>query len=182
MRCSARIRSCCRSRTAWDRSRRPPPRSARKGSWSALRRIRRLDRGARTCPPPRAGARAPRRARRTATPRLERIAETWRAAGFTVATFDDIDRLVWEKLICNAAFSGPCAVLDATIGEVLENEHVVGVSACAVEAYDVAVAGEIALGFDDPVAYVASFGKAIAGAGALPRSTSVRVVRARSTQ
>jgi 2-dehydropantoate 2-reductase len=100
-----------------------------------------------------------------ATPRLERIAETWRAAGFTVATFDDIDRLVWEKLICNVAFSGPCAVLDATIGEVLENEHAWSVAkACAVEAYDVAMAGEIALGFDDPVAYVAAFGKAIAGA------------------
>ena len=99
------------------------------------------------------------------TLRLERIAETWRAAGFTVATFDDIGRLVWEKLICNVAFSGPCAVLDATIGEVLESEHAWSIaSACAVEAFDVAVAGGIALGFDDPVAYVASFGKAIAGA------------------
>ena len=99
------------------------------------------------------------------TLRLERIAETWRAAGFTVATFDDIGRLVWEKLICNVAFSGPCAVLDATIGEVLESEHAWSIaSACAVEAFDVAIAGGIALGFDDPVAYVASFGKAIAGA------------------
>ena len=65
MRCSARTRSCCRSRTAWDRSRRPPPRSAGKDRGRRCRRIRRLDRGARTCPPPRAGARAPRRARRT---------------------------------------------------------------------------------------------------------------------
>ena len=101
----------------------------------------------------------------TSTPRLDRIAETWRAAGFTVATFDDIGRLVWEKLICNVAFSGPCAVLDATIGEVLANEHAWSIaSACAVEAFEVAGAGGIALGFDDPVAYVTSFGKAIAGA------------------
>jgi 2-dehydropantoate 2-reductase len=100
-----------------------------------------------------------------ATPRLERIAEIWRTAGFTVATFDDIGRLVWEKLICNVAFSGPCAVLDATIGEVLGTEHAWSVSkACAVEAYEVAVASEIAVGFEDPVAYVASFGKTIAGA------------------
>lgn len=99
------------------------------------------------------------------TPRLERIAEAWRTAGFTVATFDDIDRLVWEKLICNVAFSGPCAVLDATIGEVLESEHAWSVaSACAVEAFDVAVASGIGLGFDDPAAYVASFGQTIAGA------------------
>jgi 2-dehydropantoate 2-reductase len=99
------------------------------------------------------------------TSRLERIAEAWRAAGFVVATFDDIDRLVWEKLICNVAFSGPCAVLDATIGEVLESEHAWSIaSTCAVEAFDVAVARGIELGFDDPVAYVASFGTAIAGA------------------
>ncbi|HEU0249058.1 MAG TPA: 2-dehydropantoate 2-reductase [Gaiellaceae bacterium] len=101
----------------------------------------------------------------TSTPRLERISETWRAAGFTVAMYDDIGRLVWEKLICNVAFSGPCAVLDATIGDVLENEHAWSIaSTCAVEAFDVAVAGGIALGFDDPVAYVTSFGKAIGGA------------------
>lgn len=99
------------------------------------------------------------------TPRLERIAEAWRAAGFTVKTFDDIDRLVWEKLICNVAFSGTCAVLDLTIGEALGNEHAWSVAAaCAVEAYEVAVASGISLGFDDPVAYVASFGAAIAGA------------------
>jgi 2-dehydropantoate 2-reductase len=99
------------------------------------------------------------------TPRLDRIADVWRAAGFTVATFDDIDRLVWEKLVCNVAFSGPCAVLDATIGEVLESEHAWSIaSACAVEAFDVAVADGVGLGFDDPVAYVSSFGRAIAGA------------------
>lgn len=99
------------------------------------------------------------------TPRLDRIADAWRAAGFTVKTFDDIDRLVWEKLVCNVAFSGPCAVLDATIGEVLESEHAWSIAAaCAVEAFDVAVTGGVELGFDDPVDYVRSFGKAIAGA------------------
>ena len=43
-------------------------------------------------------------------PRVERIADVWRVAGLAVRTFDDVDRLVWEKLVCNVAFSGPCTL------------------------------------------------------------------------
>ena len=43
------------------------------------------------------------------SPRVERIADLWRAAGFTVETYDDVDRLVWQKLVCNVSFSGTCA-------------------------------------------------------------------------
>ena len=32
------------------------------------------------------------------TPRVEQIAEMWRAAGFAVQEEDDVERLVWEKL------------------------------------------------------------------------------------
>ena len=46
------------------------------------------------------------------TARLERIAEIWRGAGFRVKCFDDIDQLVWEKLVCNCAYSGPCAIAE----------------------------------------------------------------------
>ena len=53
------------------------------------------------------------------TSRIEAAAEVWRGAGFTVRTFDDVQRLVWEKLVCNVAFSGTCTVLRRTIGEVL---------------------------------------------------------------
>jgi 2-dehydropantoate 2-reductase len=35
------------------------------------------------------------------TPRIERVAEVWARAGFRVETYDDVDRLVWEKLVCN---------------------------------------------------------------------------------
>ena len=55
------------------------------------------------------------------TPRLEAIAEIWRAAGFRVKCFDDIDQLVWEKLICNVCFSGTCAVTERTVGEVMDD-------------------------------------------------------------
>lgn len=99
------------------------------------------------------------------TPRLEQIAAVWRAAGFSVQTYDDIDRLVWEKLICNVAFSGVCTILDVTIGDVLDNADAWAISsACAREAYDVARARGIALGFDDPVAEVRAFGEKLRGA------------------
>jgi 2-dehydropantoate 2-reductase len=99
------------------------------------------------------------------TPRIEAVADVWRGAGFTVRTFDDVQRLVWEKLICNVTYSGTCAVLGRTIAEVLEDDDAWTVaSRCGVEAYEVARALDVELGFDDPVAYVRDFGMAIPGA------------------
>ncbi len=96
------------------------------------------------------------------TPRLERIAEVWRGAGFRVRCFDDIGQLVWEKLICNCAYSGPCAIAECTTGEVMEDPDLARVSgACASEAFAVARAKGIKLDFDDPVAYVRDFGSKI---------------------
>lgn len=100
-----------------------------------------------------------------ATARLEGVADVWRAAGFTVRTYDDADVLVWEKLVCNVCFSGTCALLDVTIGEAMDDPHAWSVaSRCAVEAYDVARALGIALPFDDPVEYVRAFGSRIPAA------------------
>jgi 2-dehydropantoate 2-reductase len=99
------------------------------------------------------------------TPRIESVAEVWRGAGFNVRTFDDVQRLVWEKLVCNVAFSGPCTVLRRTIGEVLGNESAWAVAAgCAAEAHAVGRASGVAFDFDDPVAYVRAFGEKIPGA------------------
>jgi 2-dehydropantoate 2-reductase len=99
------------------------------------------------------------------TPRIEAAAEIWRDAGFNVSTYDDVDRLIWEKLVCNVAFSGTCTVLGRTIGEVIGDDHAWAVaSQCAVEAHDVARALGIELGFDDPVAHVRAFGEAIPNA------------------
>src|SRR5262249_48414379 len=73
--------------------------------------------------------------------RTERIAEAWRQAGFKVKTFDDIDKLIWEKLICNVCFSGVCGVLELTVGEVLDNCYAWPIaSRCAQEALEVATA------------------------------------------
>jgi 2-dehydropantoate 2-reductase len=97
--------------------------------------------------------------------RVARIAEIWRAAGFTVRTYDDVDLLVWEKLICNVAFSGTCAITGRTIGEVIGDYDGWSVArACAAEAFRVARAQGIALAFDDPAVYVRDFGLTIPGA------------------
>jgi 2-dehydropantoate 2-reductase len=96
------------------------------------------------------------------TERLKRVEELWRGAGFRVKVFDDIDQLVWEKLICNCAYSGPCGVSERTTGEVMDDPDLSAVSAaCASEAYAVACAKGVKLGFTDPLAYVRDFGSKI---------------------
>ncbi|HEY6607347.1 MAG TPA: ketopantoate reductase family protein [Gaiellaceae bacterium] len=97
-----------------------------------------------------------------ATDRIRRIVRVWEEAGFRVRAYDDVDQLVWEKLICNVCFSGTCAILERPISGVLDDRaawHVA--SSCATEAYEVARARGIKLDFDDPVAYVRAFGERI---------------------
>jgi len=99
------------------------------------------------------------------TERLKKIEELWRGAGFRVKVFDDIDQLVWEKLICNCAYSGPCAIAERTVGEVMADPDLSRVSAaCAVEGFAVAIKKGVKLGFDDPVGYVRDFGSKIPNA------------------
>jgi 2-dehydropantoate 2-reductase len=96
------------------------------------------------------------------TPRLKKVEEVWRGAGFRVKVFDDIDQLVWEKLLCNCAYSGPCAIAECTVGEVMADPDLSRISAaCATEGFAVARERKIRLGFDDPVAYVREFGSKI---------------------
>jgi 2-dehydropantoate 2-reductase len=99
------------------------------------------------------------------TSRIEAAADVWRGAGFNVRTFDDVRRLVWEKLVCNVAFSGTCTVLGWTIREVLGDEDAWSVAAgCASEAFAVGRAAGVGFDFDDPIAYVRDFGSKIPGA------------------
>ena len=99
------------------------------------------------------------------TPRLERIAALWRESGFRVKCFNDIDQLVWEKLICNVCYSGTATLTGLTVGEIMADADAWPIaSGCAAEAYRVARAKGIRLDFDDPVAYVHDFGAKIPGA------------------
>ena len=97
-----------------------------------------------------------------ATPRLERIAALWRDAGFTVKCFDDIEQLVWEKLICNVCYSGTATLTGLTVGAIMADADAWPIaSGCAAEAWQVARAKGVRLDFDDPVAYVRDFGAKI---------------------
>jgi len=99
------------------------------------------------------------------TPRLEQVAEVWRSGGFKVGCFDDIDQLVWEKLICNVTFSGPCSVTERTIGKVMDDPDAWAVaSGCAREAFLVGKAKGVKLDIEEPEAYVHAFGSKIRSA------------------
>jgi 2-dehydropantoate 2-reductase len=99
------------------------------------------------------------------TARLKRVEDAWRGAGFRVKVFDDIDQLVWEKLLCNCAYSGPCAIAECTVAEAMGDPELSKVSAaCATEGFLIAQKKAIRLGFEDPVAYVRDFGSKIPNA------------------
>ena len=90
---------------------------------------------------------------------LEAGAEIWRSAGFKVALFDDIDRMVWEKLIMNVAFSATSCLTGMTIGQVLADSNAWQVARdCALEAVEVAAARGIKLQVGDPIEHIRSLG------------------------
>ena len=96
------------------------------------------------------------------TPRLETVKVAWEQGGFKVLVFDDIHKMVWEKLLCNCTYSGPCTLTGLRVGEIQASVQGWSVaSACAVEAFHVARARGIKLDFTDPVRYVWDFGQKI---------------------
>jgi 2-dehydropantoate 2-reductase len=97
--------------------------------------------------------------------RLRSSAAIWESAGFTVALFDDLQRMVWEKLIMNVAFSGTSCATGLRIGEILDDPDAWSVArACAEEAVAVAHAAGVALEVGDPIEHVRRLGGKIAGA------------------
>lgn len=90
--------------------------------------------------------------------RVAAVADAWAEAGFDAAAVDDIVAMQWAKLVCNVAYSAPCAITALTVGEVLNHPQAGAVSrAAAREAYDVAMALGIELPFDDPEREVREF-------------------------
>ncbi|WP_024796908.1 ketopantoate reductase family protein [Tomitella biformata] len=90
---------------------------------------------------------------------VERVAAAWRAGGFDCQAVDDIAAMQWEKLICNAAYSAPCALTGLTVGEVLSHPQMGPVSVAAgIEAWRTATALGIAIDVADPAALVREFG------------------------
>jgi len=92
--------------------------------------------------------------------RLEALARVWRGAGFTVEAFADIDRLIWEKFLCNVTFSAPCTVFGCSIGVLMDNAEWWAIAlGCMREAHALARAEGVDLRVDDPEAYVTEFGR-----------------------
>jgi 2-dehydropantoate 2-reductase len=90
---------------------------------------------------------------------VESIARTWTDAGFDAAAVTDIAAMQWEKLICNAAYSAPCALTGMTVGRLMDDPEMGPVSrAAATEAWTVARASGIAVAVTDPVAHARAFG------------------------
>jgi len=97
--------------------------------------------------------------------RIEAIAALWRAAGFRAEAVADIAVMQWDKLICNVAYSAPCALSGLTVGQAMDDPDIGPVSrAAATEAWTVARARGIAVGIDDPIAHVRAFGSRIPNA------------------
>ncbi len=89
---------------------------------------------------------------------VQAIASLWADAGFDAAAAQDIGAMQWEKLICNVAYSAPCAITGQTLGEVLADPQMSAVSrAAAQEAYAIARAAKINLSFDNPQKAIEQF-------------------------
>lgn len=100
-----------------------------------------------------------------ATCAVETCVQLWRDAGFKSQSYADIEQLVWEKFVCNAALSGPCAVFDETVGELMDNpEHWAIALNCAREAYRAGQGRQVSFTYPDPVAYVSAFAATLRGA------------------
>ena len=97
-----------------------------------------------------------------ADPRLEEVASVWRSGGFTIETYEDIEQLIWEKLLCNVTLSGPCTVFGCNVAELRANPERWKVAlGCMQEAYSVGRAKGVAFSFDDAQAYVTAFAERV---------------------
>ena len=91
--------------------------------------------------------------------RVEAVAAVWREAGFDAQAVSDIAAMQWEKLICNVAYSAPCALTGFTIGQAMDDPYIGPITqAAAIEAWEVARAAGIRISVDDPVEHVRAFG------------------------
>lgn len=97
--------------------------------------------------------------------RVEEIAALWRSAGFNAEATDNVAAMQWEKLICNVAFSAPCALTGLTVGQAMDDPDVgpLGMAA-SLEAWQVARARKITINVSDPEAFVRAFGERVRNA------------------
>ena len=94
------------------------------------------------------------------TSRLKTLVKTWCDAGFNAKAFDDIEQLIWEKFVCNVAWSGSCSIFRKTIGQVMASEEMFNIAkGCAIEAKKIGDIKKVNFTFDETVNYITEFGK-----------------------
>lgn len=87
------------------------------------------------------------------TPRVEKLAQTFTAAGLEARSVESVDSLVWSKLLVNVGINALTAILRVTNGELTKHPETRELVAMAVEeGARVAAAKGIKLIHDDPVA------------------------------
>jgi 2-dehydropantoate 2-reductase len=87
-----------------------------------------------------------------------RLAAVWREARFNAEAVTNVLAMQWEKLICNVAYSAPCALTGMTIGELMDDPEMGPISrAAAIEAWTMARALGIDIAVEDPVRLVRDF-------------------------
>ena len=80
------------------------------------------------------------------SPELEQVVQAWTEAGFQAKATADIMARIWEKLLCNCAYSASCALTGLTVGQVQDCPEVWAVAVgCAREAFQVSEKGEVLL-------------------------------------
>lgn len=90
---------------------------------------------------------------------LIRAADIWRSAGFDVAIHDDVESMIWKKLIMNVAYSGTSCVTGLTIGQIIDTPHAWNIArACSEEAVALSKVLGIELDLVDPISHVKTLG------------------------
>ena len=102
---------------------------------------------------------------KTGEKKLGNIVSAWRSGGLKTEIYENIEQLIWEKLLCNVTVSGPCSIFGCNVKELFNNkEHWEFALECMQEAYSVGLAKGIPFSFDDPVDYVTEFAKRVGSA------------------
>lgn len=83
----------------------------------------------------------------------------WLRAGFRINCFNNISTLLWDKFLCNVAYSAPCTVWKKNVQGMLKDFGTRNVvSNCAREAFCVGCTYKVSFSFSDPMQYVIKFG------------------------
>jgi 2-dehydropantoate 2-reductase len=97
-------------------------------------------------------------------PRLEPLVDLLQVAGFEVHPADDLDSLVWGKLVVNCAINSLTALLEVPNGELLDRPGARAIlQEAARETARVAEAIDVGLPYPDPIEQVEAVARRTAG-------------------